>query len=207
MSKAHVQNLSWSQEFFLNICNATLRLDLQNRIVSVPRNQQGGTLVFHMIMSQLVSTNMEASRAIINRLQALTLNEFTGQNITNFCSTFNNTVIGLELNGHAPMDLANILLACFRICSVTHFSGWLETLKHTKSPVLEDYTELRLTAMKSYNTLLLTNRWLPTGSSAHLAKIQKALTDTTANSSTTAPGKQKVPDKLPTGLPKDKDGK
>ncbi|KAL7565611.1 hypothetical protein ACA910_018973 [Epithemia clementina (nom. ined.)] len=160
--KIHPQNLAWTQDLLLSSCDSTLRSDLEHRLITIPDNEQGGPLILHMIMNQLMSTMHEAARAIVNRLQAHSVTDYPGENIANFCATFNNVALRLSISRHLPNDLSNIFYRRLCTCSVGKLTSFLETLEHTESPILEDFQELRETVVRKYNQYLLSGDWLPT---------------------------------------------
>ena len=161
-SRLHPQNLSWSQDLLLSSCDASLRADLEHRLISIPENEQGGPLILHMVLNQLMSTTHEAARNIIRRLETHSVTDYPGENIANFCATFNNAVMRLSVSGHVPTDIANIFFIQLQTCTVPKFLSLLEAFENTDAPILSDFMLLRERVIKKYNDLLLANKWLPT---------------------------------------------
>jgi hypothetical protein len=199
LSHIHAQSLSWSQEYLLNCCDATLRDDIENRLLAIPIEHQGGPIVYHLIMTSLVSCTFEASRHIVNRLQAMSVRDYPGENILQFAATFQNAAMRLRLNGHFPSDIASLFMNRLRTCSVTDFIRTLEFIEHTPDDSCSwDYHALRVRMLRRYNDLILSNRWLP---------YRKPNQHINASLTESAKERAKEPPKKIEPLPKDASGK
>ena len=172
----HPQNLSWTQDLLLASCDGTLRADLENRLVTIPDNEQGGPLVLHMVLSQLLMTTSEAARGIVRRLEKHKVTDYPGKNITQFCCTFNNVVLRLSLSGHIPSDICGIFQERLLTCTVPKFLSMMEYLNNDDDPILQDFFGLRERVVAKYQSLLLSEKWLPTTTSGSAAF--PALTET-----------------------------
>jgi hypothetical protein len=87
--RIHPQNIAWTQELLLPSCDSTMRSDIEARLMNIPDNEQGGPLIYHMILNSLVSSTSEANRGVIRKLETLSIADFAGENIHNFCASFN----------------------------------------------------------------------------------------------------------------------
>ena len=160
--RLHPQNLAWTQELLLNSCDPTFRSDIEARLMNIPDNEQGGALIYHMLLNSLISSTSEASRGIVRKLESLSVTDFAGENIHNFCATFNNVVLRLGLCGATPTDLAGIFQERLQTCTVDEFRSLLTTLKNIRDPILRDYVRLKDRTTERYQELLLSHHWLPT---------------------------------------------
>jgi hypothetical protein len=160
--RLHPQNLAWTQELLLNSCDSTFRSDIEARLMNIPDNEQGGALIYHMLLNSLISSTSEASRGVVRKLESLSVTDFAGENIHNFCATFNNVVLRLGLCGATPTDLAGIFLERLQTCTVDEFRSLLTTLKNIRDPLLRDYVRLKDRVTERYQELLLSHHWLPT---------------------------------------------
>ena len=158
----HPQNLSWTQDLLLASCDGTLRADLENRLVTIPDNEQGGPLVLHMILTQLMMTTTEAARGIVRRLEKHCVTAYPGENLNQFCSTFNNVVLRLNLSGHVPADICSIFVERLLTCTVPKFLSMMDYLDNHDDPILDDFFGLRERVVSKYHSLLLSEKWLPT---------------------------------------------
>jgi hypothetical protein len=160
--KLHPENLAWSQALLLNSVDADLRKDISDRLLSIPSSEQGGPLILYMIMNHLGQITVEGSRDIINRLQALKVTDFDGENILNFLATFNAGVVRLERVSATPPDLCNILRHGLRTSTVDYFNQFINTIEMTRDPRSFSYVHLKLAAVEQYESLSLQGRWLAT---------------------------------------------
>ena len=158
----HPQNLSWTQDLLLASCDGTLRADLENCLVTIPDNEQGGPLVLHMILTQLMTTTTDAARGIVRRLEKHSVTAYPGENINQFCSTFNNVVLRLNLSGHVPADICSIFVERLLTCTVPKFLSMMDYLENHDDPILQDFFGLRERVVAKYHSLLLSEKWLPT---------------------------------------------
>lgn len=72
----HQQNLAWTQELLLDCCDVTMRRDIESRCHSIPEEEQGGPLIYHMILNQLIAVTHDSARGVIDRLNRLSLMDF-----------------------------------------------------------------------------------------------------------------------------------
>ena len=161
----HPQNLSWTQDLLLASCDGTLRADLENRLITIPDNEQGGPLVLHMILTQLMMTTTDAARGIVRRLEKHSVTTYPGENINQFCSTFNNVVLRLNMSGHVPADICSIFVERLLTCTVPKFRSMMDYLDNHDDPILQDFFGLRERVVAKYHSLLLSEKWLPTSKS------------------------------------------
>ena len=182
--KIHPQNLSWSQELLLGSCESTLCSDIEHRLISIPQNEQGGPLILHMILNQMMSTTHEAARNIVRRLESHKVTDYPGENIPNFCATYNNAIMRLNVSGHVPKDVANIFFIQLQTCTVPKLLGFLDNLENSDDAILQDFVALRERVILKYNDLLLADKWLPTSSSDSSSfTSKKTLSDSKKSSS------------------------
>ena len=201
--KIHPQNLSWTQEMLLALCDSTLRSDIEHRLVSIPQNEQGGPLILHMILNQMMSTTHEAARHIVRRLESHSVTNYSGENIPNFCATFNNAIMRLNVSGHVPKDVANIFFVQLQTCTVPKFVSLLDNLENNDDPFLLDFVALRERVILKYNDLLIANKWLPTSSydSSSFTSSSKKLSDSKKTSDSGNGRRNRLP--IDTTPPKD----
>ncbi|KAL7574320.1 hypothetical protein ACA910_008429 [Epithemia clementina (nom. ined.)] len=183
--KLHPRNLAWTQDLMLGCCDPDLRGDLEHRLITIPDNEQGGPLVLHMILYQLMTTTHESARAIISRLQNLSVTDYPGENITNFCATFTNVLMHLNISGHVPSDIGNIFFIGLHTCTVSKFTSLLETLENTEDSVINNFYGLRDKMVQKYNNLLLTEKWLPTSKPTSSFNQTTTVSDTRRSPSST----------------------
>ena len=201
--KIHPQNLSWTQELLLASCDSSLCSDIEHRLVSIPQNEQGGPLILHMILNQMMSTTHEGARHIVRRLESHSVSAYPGENIPNFCATFNNAIMRLNVSGHVPKDVANIFFVQLQTCTVPKFLSLLDSLENNDDPILLDFVALRERVILKYNDLLLADKWLPTSShdSSSFASSSKKLSDSKKTSDSNSGRRNCLP--IDTTPPKD----
>jgi len=137
-----------------------LRKEIEIQLLSIPSNQQGGPLALYMVLSHLISANVNTSRNILNRLQKLTVPQFPGENIQQFCATFHNAFLRLDMNGHLPHDLGAIFFKQLQTCTVPKFTSLLETLENMDDTACQDYYLMKAKATDKYMSLVLDDKWL-----------------------------------------------
>ena len=190
--RLHAQNIAWTQELLLGSCDASLRHDIESRLTDIPDNEQGGPLIYHMIMNMLISSSHEANRAVIRKLESISVTDFPGENMQGFTASFNNVVSRLSLTSGVPNDLAAIFFDRLKTCTVGDFVQALKTLKVTKDPLVRNYPLLKDRANEWYQEMLLSHEWLPTtksGGSFNTIKTGGTSGDKSGNS----PNETRVP--------------
>jgi hypothetical protein len=160
----HGQNLLWSQELLLASCDTPLQIDLANKLISIPEAQQGGPLIYYLIMRQLVSVTYDASRSIIHRLTKLSVTDFPGENIAAYCATFTNIIIRLQISNSVPHDLPSIFLHGLKTCTVEDFVFCLKTMQVLNDACLSNFGLLKAKALEWFESLTLDKKWLVTTS-------------------------------------------
>ena len=77
-----LENLSWSEQFLSNCCDAELGAKLDERMASyTERTQRGGPIFFFEMMEAIMTLTTEAATLMKDKLRTLTMQDFAGEDI------------------------------------------------------------------------------------------------------------------------------
>jgi hypothetical protein len=101
------------------------------RYADYPESQQGGPLLFIIMMKLLVSTTEEAITYLKTMVKNMKVTNYTGENITKVCSHLKNAHKHLRLVNQVPDDFHLQVLTILQTSSVPEFNEYFGHLQKT----------------------------------------------------------------------------
>ena len=117
-----LENLSWSEQFLSNCCDAELGAKLDERMASyTERTQRGGPIFFFEMMEAIMTLTTEAATLMKDKLRTLRMQDFAGEDIHRAATVIKGTHKRLEMINDVPSDLPQWIINIFLTCSVPQF--------------------------------------------------------------------------------------
>ena len=156
-----VENLVWSEKAVLESCEKRLKIKINEQLDKIPPLQRGGPVAFKIMMTYVLSTSMEALRALIVKLGVLKLTDFDGENVIQACTFIENLSIMLRDNDMTPKDFDESVHTVFKDCSCPDFVKFVEALASNMKFGIKDYETSDYLALfeSEYTTKISAGKW------------------------------------------------
>jgi len=165
-----LENLRWSHELLLNCCDTNLRQEINDQLLTVDEQCQGGPLTYFLICQQILLISDDSRDALIRQFIKLHMSDIPGEDIQvlhRIVSGYESYLnpLGLPPNAdgnHIPVNFCRTLLALLKTCSVAEFAEWVRFLVNSSDTVVDDSKALMKRSVTKYVDLNTRGLWLPT---------------------------------------------
>lgn len=155
------ENLEWTMDLLLNSCDLELQKIVQSKLLMLPRTQRGGPTTFMLIVTQIIHSNDNISRALTSRLDHYKVTSVPGENIETVVSYINAICDRLDCCGKLPHDIEKMILTILDSCTVPKFTNHFSTLRTIESRKIADYHGVLREGTRYYLQLVHDGDWFP----------------------------------------------
>ena len=123
-----MQDLLWSGNKVLNSCSQLLREKVEESVISLDTHHKTGPVYFKLMMDLILSSTPVSMRAIVRKLEHLTLKEFKGESVVTAVSLVRGAVSMMDNNKSIPTDIQEIVFRITKTSSSGEFKTYVTTL-------------------------------------------------------------------------------
>ena len=157
-----VQNLLWSGKKIMNSLSEKLKQKLIEKTMGWSVIYQTGPVYFKLVMMFIEESSPKSTRNLINKLQALGVKDYNGENIRSVTSTIKGAYEVLQNKRAVPTDFLDIVFEVLERCSVEKFVMFIRGMKNNHDQRVKVITlaELLNDAEQRYIQLEGSDEWL-----------------------------------------------
>jgi Zinc knuckle len=159
--KFTIQNLDWSRDTVLNSCDKELRLKIEQQLNEFPEVERTGPVAFKLMTEHILSVTEGSRRTLEQAFVNLSVNDFNGENVTEYASVARALLTQLENNGAMPSDAIFLLCNGLKKCSTPDFVSFINNIytNHVQRIRIQTKETLLSKAEIEYRRLVGANEW------------------------------------------------
>ena len=127
-----MQDLLWSGNKVLNSCSQLLREKFEESIISLDTHHKTGPVYFKLMMDLILSSTPVSMRAIVRKLEYLTLKESKGESVVTAVSLVRGAVSMMDNNKSIPTDIQEIVFRIMKTSSSEEFNTYVTNRMRTR---------------------------------------------------------------------------
>ena len=168
-------HMAWGQTLTYQLversCEPELRARVNEYMLSIPPEEQGGPTYFKIAMDCITSSSYNISLALINKIDHMKIRNYEGENVLTVVSFLRGACNRLKMCDDLPKNIEHKILAIMRTSSNRQFSeffsNWytqlsLQSTGPVKIDKLVTIEDILQQATRQYNILLEESRWIVT---------------------------------------------